>query len=162
MAAALVARTKRPAVAWCQLNPEGDLLERLIPGAVQVSGKDSDDAKEEKFAAFAEGRVRVLVTKPVIGAWGLNWQHCNRLTYFPSHSYEQYYQVVRRFWRFGQRQAVKVDIVTTPGGANVLANLERKSRQADVMFAELVRYMHEAQAVEVMPYQQAVEVPSWL
>jgi hypothetical protein len=80
----------------------GDLLERLIPDAAQVSGADSDEAKEEKFLAFARGELRVLVTKPKIGAWGLNFQHCAHVTTFPSHSFEQYYQGIRRCWRFGQ------------------------------------------------------------
>jgi hypothetical protein len=78
------------------------------------------------------------VTKPAIGAWGLNWQHCNRMTFFPSHSYEQYYQAVRRCWRFGQTKPVTVDIITTEGGANALANLQRKADQADRMFEALV------------------------
>jgi hypothetical protein len=93
----------QPALAWCHLNDEGDLLEKMIPDAIQVSGKDSDDAKEEKLLAFAKGQARVLVTKPSIGAWGLNFQHCNHMTFFPSHSFEQYYQGVRRCWRFGQK-----------------------------------------------------------
>jgi len=76
------------AVAWCHLNDESAMLARLIPGAVEVSGSDSHDEKEPKLNAFSDGEIRVLVTKPIIGAWGLNWQHCNRMTYFPSHSYE--------------------------------------------------------------------------
>src|SRR5690606_22183992 len=74
------------AVAWCHLNDESALLTRLIDGAVEVAGSDSAEAKEEKLAAFSRGEIRVLVTKPVIGAWGLNWQHAHRMTYFPSHS----------------------------------------------------------------------------
>ena len=76
----------QPAVVWCHLNDEGDLLTKLIPGAVQVSGKDSDDDKEAKFNAFSAGNIRCLVTKPKIGAFGLNWQHCAHETFFPSHS----------------------------------------------------------------------------
>jgi hypothetical protein len=72
-----------PAVAWCHLNAESELLTRIIPGAVEVSGSDDPDEKEEKLAAFTRGEIRVLVTKPSIGAWGLNWQHCHRMTYFP-------------------------------------------------------------------------------
>lgn len=163
MAASLVTDTGEPAVVWCDLNDEGDLLERLIPDAVQVSGRDSDDAKEAKFAAFAAGEIRVLITKPKIGAWGLNWQHCNHLTYFPSHSYEQYYQAVRRCWRFGQQRPVTVDIVGTTGSAKIRENLQRKSAQADVMFSELVSYMRDAMTIARFDnYTQKVEVPSWL
>ena len=124
----------RPGIAWCHLNAEGDLLAKLIPGAVQVAGSDDPDVKEERLSAFSRGEIRVLVTKPSLGAWGLNWQHCHRMTYFASHSYEQAYQAVRRCWRFGQAEPVTVDIITTPGGSRALASLERKAAQADSMF----------------------------
>jgi hypothetical protein len=151
------------AVAWCYLNPEGDLLAKLIPGAVQVSGSDSIEAKEEALAAFTHGQIRVLVTKPIIGAWGLNWQHCHRMTFFPSHSYEQYYQAVRRSWRFGQQHPVIVDIVTTEGGKNALDNLERKAGQADKMFDALVGHMNDALSINRSRIgTQKVEVPAWL
>ena len=149
-------------VAWCQLNDESTLLAKLIPGAEEVTGSDSTFEKEEKLAAFSRGEVRVLVTKPSIGAWGLNWQHCHRMTYFPTHSYEQYYQAVRRSWRFGQTRPVEVDLITTEGGRNVLANLHRKAAQADEMFSELVRHMNEATSVDPYVYDQKIEVPSWL
>jgi SNF2 family DNA or RNA helicase len=145
------------------LNAEGDLLERLIPGAVQLSGSDSADRKEEVLLAFSRGDIRVLVTKPIIGAWGLNWQHCNRMTFFPSHSYEQYYQAVRRCWRFGQQNPVQVDLITTEGGRNVLKNLQRKSEQADAMFARLVEHMRDALAIDRGGnYDVPVQVPEWL
>lgn len=151
------------AVAWCQLNAEGDLLTRLIDGAVQVSGTDDPDRKEEKLLAFSRGDIRVLVTKPVIGAWGLNWQHCNRMSFFPSHSYEQYYQAVRRSWRFGQEHPVLVDIVTTEGGRNALQNLTRKAAQADRMFESLVAHMLDAIDIDRSHrFDQPVEVPTWL
>ena len=161
--AALVSDTGQPAVAWCHLNPEGDLLEKLIPGAVQVSGADSDEAKEEKFLAFAAGEARVLVTKPSIGAWGLNWQHCNHLTFFPSHSYEQYYQAVRRCWRFGQKREVLVDIVSTEAEVDVQKNLQRKADQADRMFASLVANMQQGMNINRSEsFNKAAEVPSWM
>lgn len=150
-------------VAWCQLNDEGDRLTKLIDGAVQIKGADDPDAKEEALAAFTRGEIRVLVTKPVIGAWGLNWQHCNRMTFFPSHSYEQYYQAVRRCWRFGQKRPVLVDIVTTEGGAKALANLQRKAEQAERMFDALVAHMNDALAIQrTEKYETKVEVPAWL
>jgi hypothetical protein len=161
--AQLLADTGKPAVAWCQLNDEGDLLERLIPGAVQVSGRDSDEAKEAKFTAFATGEIRVLVTKPSIGAWGLNWQHCAHLTYFPDHSYEQFYQAVRRCWRFGQKETVTVDLVGTPAELAIQENLRRKADQADRMFSELVRHMRDELAIRrTDDYPLPVEVPTWL
>lgn len=158
-----VADTGRPAVVWCHLNDEGDFLERLIPDALQVSGSDSDDTKEERFAAFKSGECRVLVCKPKIGAWGLNWEHCSHVTYFPSHSYEQYYQAVRRCWRFGQTRPVLVDIVRTDGDANVLANLQRKARAADKMFSDLVSHMNDAIKIDhSRTFTRETEVPAWL
>lgn len=154
---------EKVAVAWCQLNAEGDLLERLIHGAVQIGGSDSIERKEETLAAFSAGEIRVLVTKPVIGAWGLNWQHCSRMAYFPSHSYEQFYQAVRRSWRFGQTRPVLVDLVTTEGGLNAMRNLQRKSEQADRMFEALVAHMVEAVAIDRSEtYDQTPEVPAWV
>lgn len=151
-----------PGVAWCQLNDESELLARLIPDAVEVTGSDSPEAKEEKLAAFSRGEIPVLVTKPSIGAWGLNWQHVNRMTYFPTHSYEQYYQAVRRSWRFGQTRPVTVDLVTTEGGRTALQNLRRKAGQADAMFSELVAHMNTAATVDRYRYDDDVEVPAWL
>jgi hypothetical protein len=136
--AKLVNGTGEAALVWCHLNDEGGLLERLIPDAVQVSGDDADEAKEEKFAAFTDGKARVLITKPKIGAWGLNFQHCAHTTTFPSHSFEQYYQSIRRLWRFGQKRPVRVDIVTTEGEREVMQSLQRKAGQAEEMFSRLV------------------------
>ena len=161
--AAEVLADAESAVAWCQLNDEGDLLTKLIGGAVQVSGSDHPDAKEEKLMAFSAGQVRALVIKPVIGAWGLNWQHCNRMSFFPSHSYEQYYQAVRRCWRFGQKRPVLVDIITTEGGGRALANLQRKAAQADKMFGSLVEHMRDALKIRRSDdHDQTVKVPSWV
>lgn len=159
-AAAALAYADR-AVAWCHLNDESTLLARLIPGAVEVAGADSPDEKEAKLAAFTAGDIRVLVTKPSIGAWGLNWQHAHRMTYFPSHSYEQWYQAVRRMWRFGQLHEVTVDVITTDGGRNVLANLERKAAQADAMFTALVAHMNDARTVARSHYDTRIEIPAW-
>lgn len=150
------------AVSWCHLNDESALLTRLIDGAVEVAGSDSVNDKEQKLAAFSRGEIRVLVTKPSIGAWGLNWQHCHRMTYFPSHSYEQWYQAIRRCWRFGQQNPVTVDVITTEGGSRVLANLQRKADQADAMFTALVAHMNHARAIEARNYTTPLEVPTWL
>lgn len=162
-AAALVNGTGEPAIVWCELNDEGNLLERLIPDAVQVSGADSDDAKEEKLLSFADGKARVLITKPKIGAWGLNFQHCAHMTFFPSHSYEQTYQAIRRCWRFGQTRPVTVDYVTTEGGRGIMRNFQRKSEKADAMFANLVAHQNAALAIErASAFTKQMEVPTWI
>jgi hypothetical protein len=161
--AELVADTGEPALVWCHLNDEGDQLASIIPGAVQVSGDDSEEAKEEKFMAFASRQIRVLVTKPKIGAWGLNFQHCAHVTFFPSHSFEQYYQGVRRCWRFGQTRPVRVDVVTSEGEQSVLANLQRKADAADRMFSSLVGHMNDALRVErSAKLTHHAEVPKWM
>ena len=151
------------AVVWCHLNNEGNLLERIIPDAVQVQGSDSDEFKERTFLDFVDGKLRVLITKPRIGAFGMNWQHCSNVTFFPSHSFEQFYQAVRRCWRFGQRKTVKVDIITTEGELGVLKNLQRKADAADKMFSQLIGLMNDSMAIDYrrqFPLEE--EVPLWV
>jgi hypothetical protein len=153
----------QPALIWCHLNTEGDMLEKLIPDAVQVSGADSDESKEDKLTAFATGNERSLVTKPKIGCWGLNFQHCAHEVTFPSHSFEQYYQGVRRCWRFGQKRPVTIDIVTTEAERGVMANLQFKQTAADKMFSRLVAHMSEALHIEkTNDFKALEEVPAWL
>jgi len=163
MAAQLINAHDRAAVAWCNLNPEGKLLEKLINGAVEISGEDPEERKEEVFTAFVRGDIRVLVTKPKIGGFGLNLQHCAHETFFPSHSYEQYYQAVRRCWRFGQKNKVVVDMITTDGQNNVLKNLQSKSDKAAEMFDYLVQLMKNELILEKRkPFTQEVVLPDWL
>lgn len=160
---AALADHDRPMIAWCHLNEEGDELEKMIPGAVQVAGRHEDTLKEERLMAFSRGETRVLVTKPTIAGFGMNWQHCGDMTFFPSHSYEQFYQGVRRCLRFGRNAPVNVDIVTTPGEAGVTANLSRKSEQAEKMFENLVAHMNEHLHMNVQQqFNVDQEVPSWL
>ena len=150
-------------LVWCHLNAESDLMTKLIPDGVQVTGSDSDDAKEERLLAFQSGEIRVLVTKPRIGAWGLNLQGCAHVVTFPSHSYEQYYQSVRRCWRFGQQRPVRVDIIASEGERGVMANLGRKSRQADKMFSALVEHMHRARGLSnEQTFKDKEIIPPWL
>lgn len=149
-------------VAWCHLNDESALLAKLIPGAVELAGSDDPYAKEEKLTAFSRGEIPFLVTKPKLASLGLNWQHCHRMTYFPSHSYEQMYQSIRRMWRFGQTQPVTVDFITTPGGKRVLANLKRKAIAADDMFNSLIAHMNNALTVQSTEYSLEMELPAWV
>ncbi len=128
-------------VAWCHLNAEAEMMTTLIPGAVNLSGADSDEEKEEKFAAFKSGQIKHLVTKPKIAALGVNWQHCAACTYFDDYSYEQYYQAVRRFWRFGQKRPVTVHQIGTTSLANVAKSRKRKAEAADKMFQSMMEHM---------------------
>lgn len=163
MVADLVHGTGQPAVVWCHLNAEGDLLEKMIHEGRQVSGASTDEEKEEVYEAFGSGQLRVVVIKPKIGAWGLNWQHCAHVVTFASHSYEQYYQAVRRCWRFGQKRPVVVDLVSTEGERGIKENMRRKSEAADRMFSALVSHMNEAIRLDVgQKFEKKVEVPSWM
>jgi hypothetical protein len=134
----------RPAIVWCHYNEEGDYLEKCIPDAVQVAGKNSLEEKESRLLDFAMGNTRVLVTKGKIGCWGLNLQHCGDMTFFPTFSFEQVYQGIRRCWRFGRNEPVNVHIVSAPGESKVMDGLERKQQKAMQMFSALIRHMNEA------------------
>lgn len=161
--AELVNGTGKPALVWCHLNDEAKALRESIPDAVEVSGDQSDEQKEERFLAFASGEARVLITKPKIGAWGLNFQHNAHITYFPSHSFEQYYQAIRRSWRFGQSRPVTVDIILTEGETRVMENLQRKAEQASDMFDRLVAEMNNSLGITTTyEYPQRTEIPAWL
>lgn len=150
-------------LSWCHLNPEADLVEELVPDAVQVSGSMPDDQKEERLLAFTSGEIKTLVTKPKIGCWGLNWQHCHHQVMFPSDSFEQYYQAVRRSLRFGQVHDVTIKIITTEGGRGVLANLQRKSMQSEGMFRSLSKFMNEETRISRTQYAGEEErIPEWL
>lgn len=163
IAAESASKNGNATVLWCHLNDEADTLERLCPDCHQISGSDKDESKEEKFEAFRTGQLRNLVIKPKIGAYGLNWQHCNHVIYFASHSYEQYYQAVRRCWRFGQTRPVTVEIIRTEAEERVMANLKRKSEAADRMFTDLVNYMNDILKIDRnREFEKEMEVPIWL
>lgn len=162
-AAELATKHKGASVCWAHLNDEGDLIAKLIPGAEQVSGANSDDEKEELLAAFADGQIKKLVTKSQLAGFGLNWQHCDHQTHFPSHSWEQYHQCVHRSQRFGQKNRVKIDMITTDGDFGVLANLTKKSAAVEEMFARLVENMNETLKIDrSTPFTVKEKKPSWL
>jgi hypothetical protein len=163
MAAEVIAKHNGPSVMWCELNEEGDMLTDVIPNAVQVKGSMNDQKKEEILIAFTNGEIECLVTKPKIGAWGLNWQHCCNVVSFPSHSFEQMYQSVRRCWRFGQKHPVDFTLIVNEGEVGVLKNLERKQEQCERMFEALVRHMGDALALHRDDsFHVREQVPKWL
>jgi len=124
-------------VYWCNFNAEGDYLEQMDTSAVQIKGTMPIEKKEEILLAFADGQIKRLITKPKITAFGLNWQHCNHTVYFPTFSYEQYYQSIRRFWRFGQTKPVTVDLVYSDGQKRVIDSLLAKTEKANQLFDKL-------------------------
>lgn len=161
-AASLVADTGKQAMVWCHLNDEGNLLERMIPNGRQISGRTSEEEREELFSAFQAGQLQDLIIKDKIGAWGLNLQNCDHVVRFPSHSYEAYYQAIRRCLRFGQKNPVTVDLVATEGQRGITANLQRKGVAADRMFSELVKHMQHAVGIDRTNFTVKEEVPAWL
>jgi len=120
----------KTSVYWCNLNNEGDLLDTIDNDAVQIKGGMSIEKKEDILMDFAKGNIHRLITKPKITSFGLNWQHCNHTVYFPTWSYEQYYQAIRRFWRFGQKSDVTVDLVLSDGQKRVIEALKYKTDKA--------------------------------
>lgn len=130
----IVNATNDPWVVWCDLNAEGDALTSAINGAVQISGSDDADVKEQRLRDFAHGKIRVLVSKASICGFGLNWQHCNNMAFVGvTDSFEAYYQAVRRCWRFGQTKPVNVHVFASNQEGAVVANLKRKEQDAKAM-----------------------------
>jgi len=139
-----------PWVVWCDLNAEGDLLTKAIHGATQIAGADSMEVKEQRLADFAAGRFRVLVSKPSICGFGLNWQHSARMAFVGvTDSFEAYYQAVRRCWRFGQHREVHVHVFASSSEGAVVANLKRKERDAAKMAESLGKETRDAVMKEV-------------
>lgn len=168
----IAAMADGPVVVWCDLNAEGDALESAIPDAVQVSGADSDEDKERKLADFAEGRARVIVTKPSVAGFGLNWQHAHTVVYCGvTHSFEAFYQSVRRCYRFGQTLPVDVHVVTAETEGRILESLKRKQEDAAHMGDAMVRAMAEITKAEIKAtgrtftaYQpeMPIKFPNWI
>ena len=150
------------AIVWCHLNSEGDRFEREIKGAVQVKGSQSLEEKEERILAFIDGQARVLVTKAKIAGLGLNLQHCAHVVTCVDHSFEKFYQCVRRCYRFGQTRPVRLDVIATEGEVNVRKNMDRKQKLSDQMFDMTIHYMNESQSVTQDNDSRPTEVPQWL
>lgn len=170
--AASITPTDRPFVWWCNLNSESEALAKAIPDAVEVRGSDKEDDKERKLIDFSEGRIRVLVTKPSIAGFGMNWQHCADTGFVGlNDSFEQVYQAVRRFWRFGQTKPVTAHFIAAETEGAVVANLKRKEEDADRMAAAMVLHTSNitksvinAQARDIATYNPTtpMQIPAWL
>lgn len=170
--AAIVNADRQPWIVWCDLNAEGDALTAAIPDAIEIRGSDDADAKERRLLEFADGKIRVLVTKPSIAGFGLNWQHCARMAFVGvTDSFESYYQALRRCWRFGQTREVQVHIFASELEGSVIANLARKERDALAMSDAMSAETHDAVTASVRgssrqsnPYAPtlSLEVPAWL
>lgn len=140
--AASLTPNDKPFVWWCNLNSEADALTKALPGAVNLSGSDKDDDKRQKLVDFSNGKIRVLITKPSIAGFGMNWQHCADTGFVGlNDSFEQIFQAVRRFWRFGQTRPVNVHFIAAETEGAIVANLRRKEADAERMAAAMVMHM---------------------
>jgi len=159
-------------LVWCDLNKESEELTKAIIGAVEVKGSDSDEHKRSTMIGFSNRNVRVLVSKPKIAGWGMNWQNCHKVIFVGlSDSFESYYQAVRRCWRFGQKKAVDVYIITSEKEGAVKANIERKQADAQRMTTELVKYTKDILKQDVRSTVRMTEkyiateniiIPNWI
>ena len=149
-------------VYWCNLNDEGDLLEKMDPSAVQIKGSMNLDKKEDILIAFYNQEIKKIITKPKMTAFGLNWQHCNHTVYFPTFSYEQYYQAIRRFWRFGQKKEVVVDMVYSDGQKRVLDSLLAKTEKANELFSKLNSSINTDYNIKKTEFNKVLTLPKFI
>lgn len=170
--AASITPADEPFVWWCHLNAESEALAKAIPGAVELRGADSEDVKERKLIDFSDGKIRVLITKPALTAFGMNWQHCNQTGFVGlNDSFEQIYQAIRRFWRFGQKRAVTAHFIASELEGAVVANIKRKEEDFERMAAAMVKHTADLSSRIVRGAERdkgdyrpvlPMQVPSWL
>lgn len=172
LAAELVNCSSEQWLVWCDLNDESGLLSKLIPDAVEIKGSDSPEHKESSMQRFQDGEIRCIVTKPSIAGFGLNLQNCHNMAFVGlSNSYEQFYQAVRRCWRFGQQENVNCYVIYDALEGAVIQNIQRKEADSQRMAQEMVKHMktintamlHRTQRIST-EYQasQPMIIPHWL
>ena len=149
-------------VYWVNLNDEASLISELDNNSFEIKGSMDIDKKEDILLSFSKGDIKKLITKTSITAFGLNWQHCNHTTYFPTYSYEQYYQAVRRFWRFGQINPVFVDLILSDGQIRIMESLLIKKDKANVMFEKLIKNTNSNFAITSKEFDNKIELPSFI
>lgn len=157
-----MAEKHETSVYWVNLNDEAAQIAALDKSAMEIKGQMSLDKKEEILLGFSHGEVKKLITKTSITAFGLNWQHCNHTTYFPTYSYEQYYQAIRRFWRFGQTKPVTVDLVLSDGQTRIMESLQAKKNKADEMFTKLLENVNSVYAIQQQEFSKEIIKPKFL
>lgn len=152
----------KTSVYWCNLNEESSALAEMDPEAVEIVGGMSIDKKEEILVAFARGEITRLITKPKMTSMGLNWQHCNHTVFFPTWSYEQFYQSIRRFWRFGQKRDVTCDMVISEGQERVMEALQQKTEKAIQLYENLVKAANQDFSISSKEFNQSVILPRFV
>lgn len=152
------ADTSEPWLIWTHLNDEAERLAELIPGAVNVQGSDSPESKTKNMMAFSRGELRVLISKPKICGYGMNWQHCARMAFVGlDDSFEKFYQAVRRCHRFGQTRSVHVHIFTAENEGQILANIKRKEQNHHEMSANMIEHMKDIMNKELAGQENVVD-----
>ena len=152
----------KTSVYWCNTNNESSILKSSDSKAVEIIGSQSIDKKEEILLAFANGEIERLITKAKMTSMGLNWQHCNHSVFFPTWSYEQYYQAIRRFWRFGQKNNVTIDMVISDGQTRVLEALEQKTQKAIQLHKNLTENVNRSFENKVKEFNKEIIKPKFL
>jgi superfamily II DNA or RNA helicase len=152
----------KTSVYWCNTNAESAILKGMDKEAVEIIGSQSIDRKEEILKAFADGEIKRIITKAKMTGMGLNWQHCNHSVFFPTWSYEQYYQAARRFWRFGQEREVTMDIVISEGQTRVIEALTQKTEKAKILYEKLVDNVNKDYVAEVTKKEIGMKLPSFI
>jgi len=144
------ADSREPWLIWCHLNDEAETLRELIPGSVNVQGSDAPEQKTKNLLGFAHGDIRVLISKPKIAGFGMNWQHCARMAFVGmDDSFEKFYQAVRRCYRFGQKRNVQIHIFSAESEGQILANVKRKEKQHHELSYNMVEHMRDIMNAEL-------------
>lgn len=152
----------KTSVYWCNFNEESSFLKELDPDAIEITGGMSIDQKEEILINFAHGEIKRLITKAKMTSMGLNWQHCNHTVFFPTWSYEQYYQAIRRFWRFGQKSPVTCDIVVSEGQQRVIDALQQKTEKAQELYKNLVNSVNQDFSFVQKSFSKTIQLPEFI
>lgn len=151
----------KTSVYWCNLNDESSTLKEMDKTAVEIVGGMSIDQKEDILVSFAKGEIQRLITKAKMTSMGLNWQHCNHTVFFPTYSYEQYYQAIRRFWRFGQKSEVTCDMVISEGQERVIQALDEKMGKAIELYGNLVKAANQDFSFSKKQFNQTIQLPGF-
>lgn len=155
-------RGKDCSVYWVNFNQEAETILALDKNAREIKGSMSLEKKEDLLLAFANGEISRLITKPKITSFGLNWQHCNHTVYFPTFSYEQYYQAIRRFWRFGQKHEVTVDLIYSEGQEKVVNSLVAKAEKASQLFSSLNASLNQSFHDNKKEFDKQIQLPTFM
>jgi ERCC4-related helicase len=149
-------------VYWCNTNQESSYLKQMDKNATEIIGSMSIEKKEEILIAFAKGEIDRIITKAKMTSFGLNWQHCNHTVFFPTWSYEQYYQAIRRFWRFGQTRDVIVDLVISDGQKRVIDALQQKTRKAIELHENLTKNVNQSYEHRQKEFNKEIQTPKFI